>query len=93
MHVLLLFIAYIQKTGRDGNNDDFGKQNTSQEMKTFWLLTSCRRKFVCEYFDTEFVTCSSHTIAAISMDYINVIHSIITSILQNETERTENIEL
>jgi len=43
------------------NNDDLGKRNTSQEIKSFCLLTSCRRQFLSEHFGTEFDTCHPHS--------------------------------
>jgi hypothetical protein len=42
------------------NKEDLGKQTTSLEMKAYCLLSSCRRKFLCEHFGTEFVANDVH---------------------------------
>jgi hypothetical protein len=73
LHIVSLLTAYYQETGRAGrdempadaimyvNKNDIGKSTTSQEMKSYCTLQSCRRKFLSEHFGTHFVSSSHHT--------------------------------
>lgn len=43
------------------NNDDIGKTATSQEMKVYCKLTTCRRKYLCEHFGADLISSEHHT--------------------------------
>ena len=43
------------------NNDDLGKKTTSQEMKIYCRLTTCRRKYLCDHFGADLISSEHHT--------------------------------